>query len=152
MHYAEFAEDESQALLNAIKDYENNKWKTIGQKVGKPAKVCLFAATRCWMKLTELHRPASNMRRSISLVGLKSMTFSHTSLANERGVQSCSVATRTASYNLLSLAFATSDEMYHVAETGIICLMNTRAGAVNRYGPSCTGFDTPPSGCTFQQF
>lgn len=39
MHYAEFAEDESQALLSAIKDYENNKWKTIGQKVGKPAKV-----------------------------------------------------------------------------------------------------------------
>jgi hypothetical protein len=40
MHYAEFAEDESAALLNAIKEYENNKWKTIGQKVGKPAKVC----------------------------------------------------------------------------------------------------------------
>ncbi|KAH7041586.1 uncharacterized protein B0I36DRAFT_234816 [Microdochium trichocladiopsis] len=40
MHYAEFAEDESQALMNAIKDYENNKWKTIGQKVGKPAKAC----------------------------------------------------------------------------------------------------------------
>ena len=39
MHYAEFAEDESQALLNAIKDYENNKWKVIGQKLGKPAKV-----------------------------------------------------------------------------------------------------------------
>ena len=39
MHYAEFAEDESQALLSAIKEYENNKWKTIGQKVGKPAKV-----------------------------------------------------------------------------------------------------------------
>lgn len=39
MHYAEFAEDESQALLNAIKEYENNKWKTIGSKVGKPAKV-----------------------------------------------------------------------------------------------------------------
>ncbi|KAH8902954.1 hypothetical protein BR93DRAFT_223949 [Coniochaeta sp. PMI_546] len=38
MHYAEFAEDE--ALLNAIKEYENNKWKTIGQKVGKPAKAC----------------------------------------------------------------------------------------------------------------
>ncbi|RGP61776.1 myb dna-binding domain protein [Fusarium sporotrichioides] len=38
MHYAEFAEDESQALLNAIKEYENNKWKVIGQKVGKPAK------------------------------------------------------------------------------------------------------------------
>ncbi|KAI9897756.1 hypothetical protein N3K66_007612 [Trichothecium roseum] len=40
MHYAEFAEDEKQALLNAIKDYENNKWKVIGQKVGKPAKAC----------------------------------------------------------------------------------------------------------------
>ena len=40
MHYAEFAEDESQALLTAIKEYENNKWKTIGQKVGKPAKAC----------------------------------------------------------------------------------------------------------------
>lgn len=66
MHYAEFAEDEvsnfvrltaipfgreqlvwltgvlqSAALLQAIKDYENNKWKVIGQKVGKPAKVCM---------------------------------------------------------------------------------------------------------------
>ena len=30
---------QSAALLNAIKEYENNKWKTIGQKVGKPAKV-----------------------------------------------------------------------------------------------------------------
>lgn len=55
MHYAEFAEDEvcaswlpskliadtqqSVALLNAIKEYENNKWKEIGKKVGKPAKV-----------------------------------------------------------------------------------------------------------------
>ena len=46
MHYAEFAEDESQALLNAIKDYENNKWKTIGQKVGKPAKVRLLFTTK----------------------------------------------------------------------------------------------------------
>lgn len=57
MHYAEFAEDEvpeyfdtvlsfqsltvrqSQALLNAIKEYDANKWKVIGTKVGKPAKV-----------------------------------------------------------------------------------------------------------------
>ncbi|TAQ84933.1 hypothetical protein B7494_g6745 [Chlorociboria aeruginascens] len=30
MHYAEFAEDE--ALLNAIKEYETNKWKVIGAK------------------------------------------------------------------------------------------------------------------------
>jgi hypothetical protein len=26
-------------LREAIKEYEANKWKTIGQKVGKPAKV-----------------------------------------------------------------------------------------------------------------
>lgn len=26
-------------LLNAIKEYEQNKWKVIGAKVGKPAKV-----------------------------------------------------------------------------------------------------------------
>ncbi|KAF9690655.1 hypothetical protein EKO04_011514 [Ascochyta lentis] len=32
MHYAEFAEDESAALLAAIKDYDANKWKAIGQK------------------------------------------------------------------------------------------------------------------------
>ncbi|PBP25738.1 hypothetical protein BUE80_DR003355 [Diplocarpon rosae] len=40
MHYAEFAEVESQALLNAIKEYETTKWKEIGKKVGKPAKAC----------------------------------------------------------------------------------------------------------------
>ena len=58
MHYAEFAEDEvrsseaeplsgtdltcvqSAALLEAIKEYDAQKWKIIGQKVGKPAKVC----------------------------------------------------------------------------------------------------------------
>jgi hypothetical protein len=26
--------------LAAIKEYENNKWKVIGQKVNKPAKAC----------------------------------------------------------------------------------------------------------------
>lgn len=40
MHHADFAEDESQALLNAIKEYETNKWKEIGKKVGKPPKAC----------------------------------------------------------------------------------------------------------------
>ncbi|PLN76349.1 hypothetical protein BDW42DRAFT_22127 [Aspergillus taichungensis] len=40
MHYAEFAEDESIALRDAIKEYEASKWKVIGQKVGKPAKAC----------------------------------------------------------------------------------------------------------------
>jgi len=70
MHYAEFAEDEvgptvvtaakhgddehgdgnenvltpaqSAALLAAIKQYDADKWKVIGQKVGKPAKVSTF--------------------------------------------------------------------------------------------------------------
>lgn len=40
MHYADFAEDDSAALLAAIKEYEASKWKVIGQKVGKPAKAC----------------------------------------------------------------------------------------------------------------
>ncbi|KEF56527.1 uncharacterized protein A1O9_06714 [Exophiala aquamarina CBS 119918] len=40
MHYAEFAEDESAALREAIKEYEANKWKAIGAKLGKPAKAC----------------------------------------------------------------------------------------------------------------
>ncbi|KAI5807747.1 hypothetical protein DFH27DRAFT_332691 [Peziza echinospora] len=40
MHYAEFGEDETAALLAAIKEYESNKWKVVGQKVGKPAKAC----------------------------------------------------------------------------------------------------------------
>jgi hypothetical protein len=42
MHYAEFNEEEKQALLDAIKEYEAAKWKTIGQKLGKPAKVSLL--------------------------------------------------------------------------------------------------------------
>ncbi|RHZ74913.1 hypothetical protein CDV55_108386 [Aspergillus turcosus] len=42
MHYAEFAEEESVALREAIKEYEANKWKVIGQKVGKPAKVSIL--------------------------------------------------------------------------------------------------------------
>jgi len=40
MHYAEFDTDESAALFAAIKEYDANKWKTIGQKLGKPAKAC----------------------------------------------------------------------------------------------------------------
>ncbi|KAK5937420.1 hypothetical protein PMZ80_010427 [Knufia obscura] len=40
MHYAEFAEDDTKALLEAIKEYDANKWKVIGQKLGKPAKAC----------------------------------------------------------------------------------------------------------------
>ena len=33
---------QSAALLQAIKEYEASKWKVIGQKVGKPAKVGYF--------------------------------------------------------------------------------------------------------------
>ncbi|RDW72103.1 hypothetical protein BP5796_08137 [Coleophoma crateriformis] len=56
MHYAEFAEDESQALLNAIKEYETNKWKVIGAKVGKPAKVSLAKVLKrgCLLSLIAL--------------------------------------------------------------------------------------------------
>ena len=64
MHYAEFAEDEvgfphvwtlrghsrvqSLALREAIREYEVNKWKVIGQKVGKPAKVKSSTCSRFW--------------------------------------------------------------------------------------------------------
>lgn len=34
----------SAALLAAIKEYEANKWKAIGTKVGKPAKVCCLSS------------------------------------------------------------------------------------------------------------
>jgi predicted RNA methylase len=39
-HDADIVFLQSAALLSAIKEYENNKWKSIGQKVGKPAKAC----------------------------------------------------------------------------------------------------------------
>ena len=32
--------NQSAALMAAIKEYDANKWKVIGAKVGKPAKVC----------------------------------------------------------------------------------------------------------------
>ena len=56
MHFAEFAPDEvimihivdgeswqeqSKALLEAIKEYDANKWKAIGAKLNKPAKVII---------------------------------------------------------------------------------------------------------------
>ena len=75
MHYAEFAESESQALLSAIKDYENNKWKTIGQKVGKPAKVLVYlskvARISCVLGTNHrCRRPVSNMPKSTSQITL----------------------------------------------------------------------------------
>ncbi len=79
MHYAEFAEDEvssqrpqvwsstdtikSAALREAIKEYEANKWKAIGQKLGKPAKVRRTQYQR--NKLTIRPRHVNNMRKSI---------------------------------------------------------------------------------------
>ena len=55
MHYAEFAEDESQALKDAIREYETNKWKVIGQKLGKPAKVSALK-DRLGQSLTRYHQ------------------------------------------------------------------------------------------------
>lgn len=89
MHYAEFAADEvgrpsqiscggmraeltksvqEAALLNAIKEYEANKWKVIGQKVGKPAKVCItskllqLGRQRVWRFLTSPKPPCEVMK------------------------------------------------------------------------------------------
>lgn len=91
MHYAEFAEDEvrpahppsrrggvkgsslnipqSAALLAAIKEYEASKWKVIGQKVGKPAKVrfrLAGATDRLRLDFDRSSRRASSMRGNIS--------------------------------------------------------------------------------------
>jgi hypothetical protein len=83
MHYAEFAEDEvrntaliavmwltnsgqSIALREAIREYEANKWKVIGQKVGKPAKVRLLINGYRLRKVLTKFRLVSSMRRSIS--------------------------------------------------------------------------------------
>lgn len=70
--------------MNAIKEYENNKWKVIGQKVGKPAKVRIsISQLQCGLipfgaKLAKtnnpLARPVSNMPRNtfpISFPALK---------------------------------------------------------------------------------
>jgi hypothetical protein len=46
MHYAEFDAEEAAALLAAMKEYEANKWKFIGAKLGKPAKASAHKSTR----------------------------------------------------------------------------------------------------------
>jgi hypothetical protein len=61
MHYAEFAQDESEQLLQAIKEYEANKWKVIGAKLGKPAKACEQYAKEHFPHASELF-PNSNKR------------------------------------------------------------------------------------------
>lgn len=88
MHYAEFAEDEvcgsgdanadsnhltsrqSAALLAAIKEYEASKWKVIGQKLGKPAKVSGARLSHEFVdgpvsNCLAPHRPVNSMPKSI---------------------------------------------------------------------------------------
>lgn len=60
--------EQSAALLQAIKDYDNNKWKVIGQKVGKPAKVLLSSSVILKLEMHEIltnhPRLANNLQRS----------------------------------------------------------------------------------------
>lgn len=59
---------QSQNLLSAIKEYENNKWKVIGQKVGKPAKACEQHAKEHWPGKLSTHRSSnSTMADVVSL-------------------------------------------------------------------------------------
>lgn len=64
--------EKSAALLAAIKEYDSNKWKVIGQKVGKPAKVglrCISCTPPVLWRVLQLTgtRRASSMRRSTSV-------------------------------------------------------------------------------------
>jgi len=51
-------------LLNAIKEYEQNKWKVIGQKVGKPAKVGRLLPCDRVSPLHLLHAKGLHLERS----------------------------------------------------------------------------------------
>ena len=94
MHYADFAEDEvshcqsqgdemvkigltvcrqSAALFAAIKEYEASKWKVIGQKVGKPAKVSRSVA--CADPHADLSRHASSTPKNIFVVRFDLLLF-----------------------------------------------------------------------------
>lgn len=91
MHYADFAEDDvsgpnsivsdmvliwedqSTALLAAIKEYEASKWKVIGQKVGKPAKVGTPTRILGRDVDTQFTRLANNMRRKTSVEGFEEL-------------------------------------------------------------------------------
>lgn len=57
--------EQSIKLRDAIKEYEANKWKVIGQKVGKPAKVSCDLYTRR-MIFTNSSRPVNSMPKSTS--------------------------------------------------------------------------------------
>ena len=62
-------------MLAAIKEYEASKWKVIGQKVGKPAKVS--KSTYCSLIETDDTRHASNMPKSILAVKFDPAIMSH---------------------------------------------------------------------------
>jgi hypothetical protein len=56
---------QSAALLAAIKDYESQKWKVIGQKVGKPAKVSTYVPIhRLALRIVTARRLANSMLKS----------------------------------------------------------------------------------------
>lgn len=57
---------QSAALLAAIKEYEASKWKVIGAKVGKPAKVC--SQPHVHIAQTKTCRPVNNMQKNILAV------------------------------------------------------------------------------------
>lgn len=69
---------QSAALLQAIKDYENNKWKVIGQKVGKPAKVCLLILSFAMPWTTDLSYVG--LRTVCKRTGLESLMVSEHAL------------------------------------------------------------------------
>ena len=56
---------QSAALLAAIKEYESSKWKVIGQKVGKPAKVPCIQGRVDRPMTYHSSRLVNNMRKSI---------------------------------------------------------------------------------------
>jgi hypothetical protein len=86
---------QSAALLAAIKEYDANKWKAIGQKVGKPAKVrqvpifsyAVFSRSPqtfewtaqisiMWSRSTDNTRPASSMPKSILVENIDNVEHS----------------------------------------------------------------------------
>jgi hypothetical protein len=94
MHYAEFNEDEvclrsdvlgssteligfwqASMLREAIREYEANKWKTIGQKVGKPAKVSSLSLNTPGRIAEAFNRLVNTMRGSISGVRDNTVVF-----------------------------------------------------------------------------
>jgi len=60
-------------LRDAIKEYEANKWKVIGQKVGKPAKVS-YDPAYSWTPQSNSDRLVNNTPKSTSRISEDLMT------------------------------------------------------------------------------